>query len=234
VDATLGFIAIFLAIAVPLGIERLKRPSFDFAVADPGCSDTGDPGGPLKYLNVTVFNDPIIGPLLRNTATGCIASLTYSELSATAPPPLLVPARWSARPEPDDNPRMLEQAFHLDLEPSDQGAVIPVAMKYAKDPEAYAVSRASYEPDAYNNGQRATGLALRGRDYKLTVAVEAGGLKRNADFRLYNHGGHDGFRLVMLALEHPASRAALSDYLKYRKQVRAMRAKRRAERVERA
>lgn len=199
--AIIGVFGIVVAIGLPLEIERRKRPSFAFDIAEPTIL------GDVKYLHVKIINRPLTGRwLLRNTATGCVASLNYE-----APPigdgehrPWAVPARWSAKAEPwtpvdmhgviervyDDT--KLANCFHMDLEPSESGEVIIAAIKHANESVAYALSTASYGPTS-DGELRAADLALSGKEYKLTVAVEAGGLKCNADFRVNNGAGHEEF-----------------------------------------
>lgn len=197
----IGVVGIIVAICVPLVIERLKRPSFAFRVAEPSHI------GSVKYLHVAIINRPLTSKwLLRNTATGCTASLSYESLPIGSGEhrPWGAAARWSAKAEPwtplvvngrierlyDDT--KLNNCFHMDLEPSDRGEVVIAAIKHADDKAAYALSTDSYGPDS-DGELRAPSLVLPGPEYKLTVVVEAGGRKCPGDFRVRNGDGHDGF-----------------------------------------
>jgi hypothetical protein len=201
--AAIGLFGILTAIALPLWIEKSKRPSFAFEVRDATCLE------PVKYLHVAIINRPLTGRrgkwLLRNTATGCVASLSYEALPIPGEHrPWGVPARWSAKAEPwtlvpindkikrvhDDT--KLENCFHMDLEPSDHGEVVIAAIKHANDKAAYALSKGSYGKTS-DGELRSRDLILRAEQYKLTVIAEAGGLRCSGDFLLHNAEGLEGF-----------------------------------------
>ena len=89
----------------------------------------------------------------------------------------------------------LEQSFRLDLSPSETGEAVAVALKFNNEPSAYALSKASYlEPAA--GPLRSPKLELPGDEYRLTVRVEAGGVRAAADFRVRNRDSTlDGFSI---------------------------------------
>jgi hypothetical protein len=71
----LAVVAVVIAVVLPLAIEWIKKPRFVLLAADP--TRVNDD----RYIHVRIVNKPIGGLLgkllLRNTATGCHASLTF-------------------------------------------------------------------------------------------------------------------------------------------------------------
>ena len=194
-DAVVSIVAVLVAVVLPLGIERVKRPTFSFSTDSP--ADLGE----IRYLNVRIINRPLGGLLgkwlLRNTATGCIASVSFKELGSGKRPVEDAAARWAAKPEPvtmqiDGSGSVfwvpditkLGEAFRLDLSPSQNGETVVVALKHEGDAPAYAVSEISHREAPAD--RRAEKLKLPGDEYRVTIRVEAGGVYSEADFRMRN------------------------------------------------
>jgi hypothetical protein len=228
----LSIVAVVLAVVLPLGIERLKRPKLVCAFAAPA------PVNDDWYIHVQVINKPIPFPfgllMLRNTATGCQARLTFQGTSIRG-----VPASWPAKPDawtlvlkpdapPEDmyayvfDPMKLEQRFRMDVEPSKEGEAIIIALKGDDEP-AYAISKASYL-DAWRNALRAPQLMLSPGEHKLTVDVAAGSVEGRGEFIVRDVGrARNELSIEQVSPEHPASTAALPEYLKRRKAARGAR-----------
>jgi hypothetical protein len=188
ISILLGIVAVLVAIFVPITIEKSRRPIFSIKVGEGASVD--DSRGRWKYLHIVVVNAPLVGKrgswLLRETATGCKASLTFEELGMGRRPAQHIPARWSSLPEPTD-PRQFPASYRFDLTPDTDGEPIGVAIKHEGLKSAWAFSANSYlgggpRPFCY------PGYELPGQEYRLTVNVAAGGVEAAADFRLRNYG----------------------------------------------
>jgi hypothetical protein len=183
-----SLVAVIVAIVVPYGIEKSRRPVLSIEVGDEAPAD--GPLGHWKYLHVRVVNAPLQGRrstwLLRNTATGCKANLTFEELGTGRRPVQHEPARWSGLPEPTD-PRQFPASYRFDLSPDENGEAIGVAIKHEGMRSAFAFSAKSYlaqQPPMFCFHE----FELPGEEYRLTVTVAAGGVTVSSDFRLRNYG----------------------------------------------
>lgn len=197
-------VAILVAVAVPLWIESRRRPRLILKVGKPA----DGPGGSFKFLHVQIVNEPLESKwLLRNTATGCKASLSFEELGTSKRPVQDAPARWAGTPEPLSfvpagagvgqifDITKLPQSYRFDLSPDKTGEAITIAVKHAGDKSAFAFNGESYGPGV-SKPFCLPEFELTGDEYRLTVRVAAGGLEDAADFRLRNYGDRiDDFAL---------------------------------------
>jgi hypothetical protein len=167
-----------------------------------GDSTVGHDGG-FKFLHVRIVNEPLKSRwLLRNTATGCRASLSFAEVGTGRRPVQHEPARWAATPEPLSlfpstggtaaifDITKLPQSYRLDLSPGEAGEAVTVAVKHEGHESAFAFNADSYQAEGTAPRHCVAKFELPGDEYRLTVRVEAGGLHASADFRMRNYGGH--------------------------------------------
>lgn len=100
VGTVLGLVAIGVAIAVPFGIEALKRPRLEIIPSQ---------WSPSRFVTwtfatVRVYNKPLAKPLnrlvTRQAAQGCVIEIDYYLLDSEARSFPTVPGRWSSVPEP--------------------------------------------------------------------------------------------------------------------------------------
>lgn len=108
----LGVVAIAVAVAVPFGIERLKRPRLEIV-----SSQWSPPGFVLwTFATVRIRNRPlskVLDKLLtRQPVQGCTADIDFYHWDSDACT-FTVPGRWSSAPEP------------LRLAPEDLPTVLP-------------------------------------------------------------------------------------------------------------
>lgn len=108
----LGVVAIAVAVAVPFGIERLKRPRLEIV-----SSQWSPPGFVLwTFATVRIRNRPlskVLDKLLtRQPVQGCTADIDFYHWDSDACT-FTVPGRWSSAPEP------------LRLVPEDLPTVLP-------------------------------------------------------------------------------------------------------------
>jgi len=194
-----------IATTVPLGIEFLRRPKPALSIADPaiGRSPTGKHG----FVHVRVVNEPLRKPLgrvlLRNTATGCEASLEFlgdPPIQHTKP----LPARWTSTPAPQTwndvvgwifARNMVPLSQVTDIQPSYAGQLITVALRYEDMPSAFAFNADSYNTTDRDRHQCRPEYELRGLEYAVKVNVAAGSIETTRVFRLVNGETLDDFRL---------------------------------------
>jgi hypothetical protein len=200
-----AFAGALIAIAIPIAVERLKRP--DLAIV---LGDDLNIGSPLsrRLVHITVINRPLTGVwgrfLLRNTATGCSAHVTIQ--SRTGGTSQAFHGRWSGQPEPLTivgtpvgltlvyDPTKLPQSRLIDVSPGLGGQGMAIAIKADGDQAAYAFASESYEDQT--TALRRPGWELPERGYDVIVEASAGGLTVEARFRLRNEGSsHEGLGL---------------------------------------
>lgn len=204
VDASLAvslvgtLVAVLVAIAVPLWIESRRRPKLMLELGEPAIGH----GGAFKFLHARIINEPLESKwLLRNTATGCRASLSFEELGTGKRPVQHAPARWAATAEPLSifpsaggtassifDITKLPQSYRFDLSPDEGGEAITVALKHEGQSSAFAFNGESYLAGAAAARYALPKFELPGDEYRLTVRVAAGGLHAERDFRLRNYG----------------------------------------------
>jgi hypothetical protein len=140
---------------------------------------------------------------LRNTATGCEASLEF-----IGDPPFQsitpLPARWTSTPAPQTRSdvvgwifarNMAPLSYVIDIQPGRAGQLIAVALRYADMPSAFAFNAESYD---YSDKDRPLCLpeyALGGKNYAVKINVSAGSIETTRVFRLVNGDTLDDFRL---------------------------------------
>lgn len=205
VSIGLGFLAILIAIAIPLWIEWRKRPDLRVELGDN--ADRDDPR--WRIVHVRVVNAPIGGWLgrflLRNDANGCEA---HVELQSTAGGrQVAFAAKWSATPEPLQthaiggrvvefwDPQKLPAALVCAVPPTDRGQAIAIAIKHGGESGAFG-----FGPDLYRAPSpgplRTPSLALGEGAYDVTVTVKAGQISAEGRFVLRNDGDdRDGLEL---------------------------------------
>jgi len=222
----LSIVAVVLAVVLPLGIERFRRPKLICVWAEP------QPVNDDWYIHLQVINKPVPFPLglllMRNTATTCRARMTFHGTSIKGEL-----ATWPEKPDPMTlilmpdttyayvfDPTKLEERFKMDLEPNKEGEAIIVAIK-GDDEAAFAIGKASYL-DAWNQGRRAPQLILLPGEHRLTVDVSAGSAKGHSEFIVRNMGSHrKDLSIEEFTPEHPATHARLTDAVKRRWAARA-------------
>lgn len=204
------FIAIYVAIAVPIRIERHRRPVLSIAPGEP-LTIPIVPSGQVVLVHISVKNEPIKRSestllfrkidtwLLRSVATGCRVTLTFEELGTGKRPVQDLIARWSGAPEPlaisrdaagntvaTYDPTKTPQAERFDLSPDDDGETLAVAIKHDGDSSAYAFSSGSYQ--ATSKWLTIPPFELSGDEYWVHVTASAGGIRVHRTFRLRNCG----------------------------------------------
>ncbi len=207
-EVALGFLAVFLAIAVPLTVEAFRRPRFRLIAGEPSLDIRRN----RKFVHVQVVNRPLTSRwflanrwLMRNTATGCTAYVTFEDLKTGERPTLNEPAKWAGTPEllslvpsgdgmawiPDQTKVAL--SYVIDVPPGEAGQALALALKYGDEQSAYAYNARSYEGPEL----RFSPFELTGDEYQVTVRVEAGGIERSERFRMRNYGTSlDDFKVV--------------------------------------
>lgn len=204
-----GFLAIGIAIYVPLKIELLKRPELRVEWANDANAEPQGVG--QRIVHVKVINAPIRGRLgrwlIRNPANGCrvkLALKSRSDESVVGP----FPAKWSAKPEPLQwiahengihpfiDPEKIPDGLVYDLHPGREGSTLAVAIKRDGELEAYAFNPVIYAslPDAPLQAEE---MKLLDTEYEVTVEAEAGGISCSERFTLRNEGDrHTGLSLT--------------------------------------
>jgi hypothetical protein len=100
ISLVVSFVAVLVAIGVPLGIERAKWPELRVEKAEDANARHLTPVARIVHVRVT--NQPHNGwlgrLLLRNTANGCKVDITFRSRSDGKVTPMQ--GRWSATPQP--------------------------------------------------------------------------------------------------------------------------------------
>jgi hypothetical protein len=199
VSVITSIISILIAIALPLGIEWLRRPSLRIERSDD--LNRIDASPPWRIVHVKVINKPLGGLkgrfLLRNTASGCRVDMVFTSRSDRKQ--LLTNGRWSATPQPIShavmpdsrvvshfNPELVPQTLTFDVAPHDDGEVLAVAIKAEGDASAFAFTSESYAA----SNMRAPMFELPDEGYDVSVVVRAGGISARATFVLTHGGQH--------------------------------------------
>jgi hypothetical protein len=201
-----AFLAIAVAIFVPIFIEWKRRPIFSLSVGH-----TAEGPGPdkLQFLHIKVVNKPLKNPwLLRNTATGCKVSMSFEELGSGKQPVKEAPARWTAAPEPVSvvgsgpgvglvfDSTKVPFSYKLDVSPDEGGEFLGIVVKYEGEQSAFAFNSDSYIPETGFKRFCISKFELPGDEYEVTIRVASGGVEGSEKFRLKNYGtGLEEFRL---------------------------------------
>jgi hypothetical protein len=212
-------IGVLTAIAVPIAIERRRRPALSIDVGEP--TTTSSPPA-VRFVHLVVRNEPIKAEhsswwlrrvdtwLIRTVATGCKVSLTFEELGSDKRPVENMLARWSGAPEPvspyvdpeTGETRLLfdvtktPQGRSFELSPDDEGETLAIAIKHNGSTSAYAFNSNSYQPENKPLWCFAT-YELTGEEYRIYATAKSGGIVVDRTFRLHNYGhGLDDFRLA--------------------------------------
>jgi hypothetical protein len=184
ISLAISFLAVGVAIVVPLAIERARRPDLQVGKADDGNARHLAP--PARFVHARVTNRPLKRWLQRDTANGCKVDITFRSRSDGKV--TTMQGRWSATPQPlnqgvFDNERV-PQTLRFDLPPDEAGEVIPVAIKRDGDANAFGFTSESYgEPTLCLSS-----LALPDEEYDVEVRVHAGPVEARASFLLKNSG----------------------------------------------
>lgn len=189
IGLVISFLAVLVAIVVPLAIERTKWPELRLDKADDANARHLTPVA--RFVHVRVTNLPLDGWrgrwLLRNTANGCKVDITFRSRSDGKATPM--PGRWSAAPQPltlgvFDN-EMVPQSLRFDLPPDEQGEVVAIAIKRDGNASAFGFTSYSYaDPRTLS----LPGLALPDEEYDVEVRAHAGPVEARRSFVLKNTG----------------------------------------------
>jgi hypothetical protein len=198
-------VGILVAIAIPLEIERRKRPSLTIERAD----DLNAPApNPFRLAHLRVTNQPLAGKLgkllLRNAATGCRVDVVFKSRSDGKE--TYIPGRWSGLAEPLElhvlptgqfartyRQEAVPPTLVLDLSPDPAGHHVGIAIKRDGDRSAYAFTSESYAVSTMCLPR----LELSDTEYDVIVRVHAGQVTRSKRFVLRNDGtAYTGLSLV--------------------------------------
>lgn len=193
--AVIGVVLATLALALPIGIERLRRPRLVVRAGE--WSPREDL--PWEFVVIGVANEPLTGFLghlfTRQSAEGCEVSLTFTREGIIKPPIYRLPARWSGHPEPyrltpagvsGGQPRLVPMFDHALVPPSYRWDVAPtgrpeeVAVAVRRDGEAHAFSAESYAYDRWRKGE----WKLEPGNYQVAVRAGAAGAEAARTFGL--------------------------------------------------
>ena len=205
VGVVLGLIAVLVAIAVPLLVEKKKRPRLLIERAD----DANSPLG-FRIVHIKVINQPLTGRLARwlvpNEATSCRVDISFRSLSDGQV--TNIAGRWSGTAEPfvivptpgglvrTFDPSMVPETLRFSLAADAVGEALGIAIKQDGDTEAYAFTSASYAaPDT----RRLVEYQLPDSAYEVIAIARTGQIETRRMFRLENQGpSHTGLDLVDL------------------------------------
>ncbi|MBA7647154.1 hypothetical protein ES703_54924 [subsurface metagenome] len=200
----IAIIVACLAIAVPFGIEVLKRPKLDIAVG----KSTGDERG-FRILHITVLNERRRGwfgkIVQRGLAPLCHVDLTFYDPSLRAKEFPPIRGRWSPTPEPVflgqfDQARVSE-GERWDLAPSDDGETVAVAIKHKDEQECYAFNGLSYHPSCQPGWKKRDWMLTKGEYIVKTTAI-SGDVSHTAYFILKNWAKElESFALEPVSIE---------------------------------
>jgi hypothetical protein len=188
ISLAISFLAVLVAIIVPLAIERTKWPELRLDKADDANARHLNPVA--RFVHVRVTNLPLDGWrgrwLQRNTANGCKVEITFRSKSDGKATPM--PGRWSATPQPltlgvFDNEKV-PQSLRFDLPPDEQGEVVAVAIKRDGSASAFGFTSYSYADPA----MCLPVLALPDEEYVVEVRAHAGPIEAHRSFVLTNSG----------------------------------------------
>lgn len=184
----ISFLAVVVAIGLPLLIERAKWPELRLDKADDSNARHLSPVA--RFVHVRVTNQPLGGwrgrLLQRNTANGCKVEITFRSESDGKVTPM--PGRWSGTPQPltlgvFDNEKV-PQSLRFDLPPDEQGEVVAIAIKRDGDTNAYGFTSYSYADPT----MCLPSLALPDEEYDVDVRAHAGPVEARKSFALKNTG----------------------------------------------
>lgn len=188
VGLMISFLAVLVAIVVPLVIERAKWPELRLGKADDANARHLSPVA--RFVHIRVTNLPIEGWLgrwlQRNTANGCKVEITLRSKSDGKVTPM--PGRWSAAPQPltlgvFDQERV-PQSLRFDLPPDEQGEVVAIAIKRDGNASAFGFTSFSYADPT----MCLPSLALPDEEYEVLVRAHAGPVETQRSFTLRNSG----------------------------------------------
>jgi len=197
--ATLGAVAglagIVLAIVVPFGIERLKRPELAIRL---GKKVLDGPRG-FCFVHGELLNLPrkgVLGGLIeRSAATSCTVQIRFLD-PATRKELLSLSGKWSRAPEPllpvvvgsqvqhvfDTSKIPLTERIHIP--PGEDGDPFAVALKRTGPREAFGFNGSSYmHPDWLNPDYK-----LASSDVIVETVATSGSISARATFRLQTTG----------------------------------------------
>ena len=203
--STVGVLFMLVAIITPYVLGWVRRPILDIAVGQ-----TSGTGRSWRFLHLTIFNRPISGLFKfverRDMATGCKVRLSFIPVGTNQLQFKPIFAKWDAQPEPlrltpvGANLRPVVEASLIvvghtyNLEPSDDGADVAVAVKHTRDTKAYAFNSFSY----YYAGWKKPNWALPPGEYLIQATAMSGQQSCTKMFRLLNRGrGFRNFRLEL-------------------------------------
>jgi hypothetical protein len=184
IGLVISFLAVIVAIVVPLAIERARRPDLHVDKAHDANARHLNPVARIVHVQVT--NRPRTGWLQRDTANGCKVDISFRSRSDGKV--TTMQGRWSATPQPldrgvFDNERV-PQTLRFDLPPDDAGEVIPIAIKRDGDVNAFGFTSESYADPALS----LPSLALPDEAYDVDVRAHAGPVEARETFVLKNSG----------------------------------------------
>ncbi len=196
IGLTISFLAVIVAVVLPLLIERAKWPELRLGRADDANARHLSPVA--RFVHVRVTNQPLRGLrarwLQRNTANACKVEITFR--SKSSGDVISMPGRWSATPQPltlgiFDNEK-LPQSLRFDLPPDEQGEVVAVAIKRDGNSDAFGFTSYSYADPA----MCLPTYALPDEEYEVEIRAHAGPVEARRTFVLKNTGTtHRGLQL---------------------------------------
>lgn len=200
--AIIGVFFSLIAIVTPYVLAWVRRPSLDIQEGP----TTGE-GMPWRFLHITVINRPLRGIFRhqrREVASGCRVTMRF--LRANDEVRIFeIPGRWSSNPEPlrqmeiggklqlvAESTLVLAGARY-NLEASDEGSTVAVAVKHEGDLKAYAFNSYSYYHPRWANPE----WELPEGEYLVEVKAWSGqDVSNPTRFRLINRGiAFDQFKL---------------------------------------
>jgi hypothetical protein len=193
--ATIGVLFTFFAILLPFLLGWIRKPNLSIEIGDSSFSKPDH-----RFLNLIVFNNPLRIPLRyienRDTAINCKVDITYTKDGDYKPVFPKIVARWNEEPEPLQpiaigNVIQLAVATALiplgqvhNLEASENGSPIALAIKYDNEFEAYAFNSFSYYYPSWKNPK----WKLETGEYIIQTIVKSGQFSMTKKFRLINRG----------------------------------------------
>lgn len=189
----IGLVVALAALALPVLIERLRRPRLQIEAGR-----WGDESVAWRFAVVKVTNRPLRGlgarVLTRQSAEGTIVSFTIRLRGADEPLVENFPGRWSGHPEPyrqdvkktEEGWAMVEVFDHT-LVPGSYRFDVPstgqaeeVAVAVWRDESAYLFNSDSYRFDKWHN----PAWGLPPGDYEVIARASAPGSEAHAAFTL--------------------------------------------------